>query len=96
VGPYGNWWYHNGYTEELTNNIIPQLLLPESGFTIPIETPYALEGSSDLMDESYTYNWESNDSADEPYSADPNSTEFPFFLPDQGSSALSLDSQLYV
>ena len=85
TGPYGNWWYHNGYTQELTNNIIPQLLLPESGFTIPSETPYVLEGSSEPMDESYTYNWESNDSADEPYSADPNSTDFPFLLPDQGS-----------
>ncbi len=37
------------------------------------------------MDESFTYNWESNESANEPYSADPNSTEFPFLLPDQGS-----------
>lgn len=85
TGPYGNWWYHNGYTEELTNNTIPQLLLPENGFTIPSETPYVLEGSSEPMDESYTYNWESNDSADEPYSADPNSTDLPFLLPDQGA-----------
>ena len=85
VGPYGNWWYHNGYSEELTNNMIPQLLLPESGFTIPIETPYILEGSSEPMDDNYTYNWESNDSADEPYSSDPNSTDLPFLLPDQGS-----------
>jgi hypothetical protein len=85
VGPYGNWWYHNGYTEELTDNTIPQILLPEGGFTIPSETPYVLEGSSEPMDESFTYNWESNESANEPYSADPNSTEFPFLLPDQGS-----------
>jgi hypothetical protein len=85
VGPYGNWWYHNGYTEELTDNTIPQISLPEGGFTIPSETPFVLEGSSEPMDESYTYSWESNDGADEPYSPDPNSTEFPFFLPDQGS-----------
>ena len=85
TGPYGNWWYHNGYSEELTNNIIPELLLPASGFTIPIETPYILEGSSEPIDDSYTYNWESNDSADEPYSADPNSTDVPFLLPDQGA-----------
>ena len=94
VGPYGNWWYHNGYSEELTNNMIPQLLLPESGFTIPIETPYILEGSSDPMDDNYTYNWESNDSADEPYSSDPNSTDFPFLLPDQGSLSVPITPHL--
>ena len=90
TGPYGDWWYHNGYSEELTNNTIPQILLPQSGFTIPSETPYVLEGSSDPLDASYTYNWESNDSASEPYSSDPNSTDFPFFLPDQGSLSVPI------
>ena len=90
TGPYGDWWYHNGYSEELTNNTIPQILLPESGFTIPSETPYVLEGSSDPLDANYTYNWESNDSASEPYSSDPNSTDFPFFLPDQGSLSVPI------
>jgi len=90
TGPYGDWWYHNGYSEELTNNTIPQILLPQSGFTIPSETPYVLEGSSDPLDANYTYNWESNDSASEPYSSDPNSTDFPFFLPDQGSLSVPI------
>ena len=85
TGPYGNWWYHNGYSEEITNNTIPDLILPEGGFTIPSETPYVLEGYSVPMYDDYTYNWESNDDADEPYSPDPNSTELPFLLPDQGS-----------
>ena len=85
VGPYGNGWYHNGYSTEQTNNIIPEILLPEEGFTIPANTPYMLEGSSDPINENYTYNWESNDTADEQYSVDPNSTDAPFLLPYQGS-----------
>ena len=85
VGPYGNGWYHNGYSTEQTNNVIPEVLLPEEGFTIPAETPYILEGSSDPVNENYTYNWESNDTADEQYSVDPNSTDAPFLLPYQGS-----------
>ena len=85
TGPYGNGWYHNGYSTEQTNNIIPEVLLPEEGITIPANTPYILEGSSDPINENYTYNWESNDTADEQYSADPNSTDTPFLLPDQGS-----------
>ena len=82
IGPYGNWYYHNGYTTEQMNNIIPEVILPEEGFTIPIETPYVLQGSSDPLSENYTYNWESNDTADELYSADPEAENF--LLPDQG------------
>ena len=37
------------------------------------------------LNENYTYNWESNDTADEQYSVDPNSTDAPFLLPYQGS-----------
>lgn len=83
VGPYGNWWYHNGYNQEMTNNIIPELLLPPENITIPAETPYVLEGSSDPLNENYTYNWESNDTADEQYSSDPDAETF--LLPTQGS-----------
>ena len=94
VGPYGNWYYHNGFTTEELNNIIPEVLLPESGFTIPAETPYVLEGSSDPISENYTYNWESNDTADEQYSADPDATDLPFLLPDQGSLSITVTPHL--
>ena len=90
IGLYGNGWYHNGYSTEQTNNVIPEVLLPEEGFTIPAETPYVLEGSSDPVNENYTYNWESNDTADEQYSVDPNSTDAPFLLPYQGSLSVSV------
>ena len=83
VGPYGNWWYHNGYNQEVLNNVIPELLLPPENITIPAETPYFLEGSSDPLNENYTYNWESNDTADEQYSSDPDAETF--LLPTQGS-----------
>jgi len=83
VGPYGNWWYHNGYNQEITNNIIPELILPQENIMIPAETPYILQGSSDPLNENYTYNWESNDTAEEQYSADPESETF--LLPTQGS-----------
>ena len=52
---------------------------------IPANTPYMLEGSSDPFNENYTYNWESNDTADQQYSVDPNNTDAPFLLPYQGS-----------
>ena len=83
VGPYGNWWYHNGSNQEITNNIIPELILPPEYITIPAETPYVLEGNSDPLNENYTYNWESNDTADEQYSSDPDAETF--LLPTQGS-----------
>lgn len=83
VGPYGNWWYHNGSNQEITNNIIPELILPPENITIPAETPYVLEGNSDPLNENYTYNWESNDTADEQYSSDPDAETF--LLPTQGS-----------
>ena len=83
VGPYGNWWYHNGSNQEITSNIIPELILPSENITIPAGTPYVLEGSSDLLNENYTYNWESNDTADEQYSSDPDAETF--LLPTQGS-----------
>ena len=83
VGPYGNWWYHNGYNQEITNNIIPELILPPENIIIPAETPYVLEGDSDPLNENYTYNWESNDTAEEQYSSDPDAGTF--LLPTQGS-----------
>ena len=77
-------YYHNGINNVITNNIIPEILLPEGGFTIPMETPYVLEGSSDPISEDYTYNWESNDNASVMYTANPDE-DFPYFLPDEGS-----------
>jgi len=88
VGPYGNWWYHNGSNQEITSNIIPELILPSENITIPAGTPYVLEGSSDLLNENYTYNWESNDTADEQYSSDPDAETF--LLPTQGSLSASV------
>ena len=41
--------YVTGSQEEETGNIIPDLIVPESGFIIPKETPFVLEGTSCLL-----------------------------------------------
>ena len=62
LGPYGNSDYISGYETEQTNNIIPDVVVQESGFIIPKETPFVLEGYSSPMYSEYTFNWESNES----------------------------------
>ena len=76
--------YVTGSQEEETGNIIPDLLVPESGFIIPKETPFVLEGSSSPYDPSYTFSWEQNDASDESFSMNPTDQQLPFFLPDRG------------
>ena len=76
--------YVTGSQEEETGNIIPDLLVPESGFIIPKETPFVLEGTSSPYDPSYTFSWEQNDASDESFSMNPTDQQLPFFLPDRG------------
>tara|TARA_S200000501_G_scaffold378201_1_gene439699 strand:- start:792 stop:4388 length:3597 start_codon:yes stop_codon:yes gene_type:complete len=53
--------YLNGYTSIESNNIIPELNVPNSGFSIPKETPFSLEGSSSPSNPDYLFSWEQND-----------------------------------
>ena len=53
--------YLNGYTSSETNNMIPELSIPESGFLIPKETPFVLEGTSVPHNDNYLFSWEQND-----------------------------------
>ena len=76
--------YVTGSQEEETGNIIPDLIVPESGFIIPKETPFILEGSSSPYEPSYTFSWEQNDASDESFSMNPTDQQLPFFLPDRG------------
>jgi len=85
LGPYGNSDYISGYETEQTNNIIPDVVVQESGFIIPKETPFVLEGYSSPMYSEYTFNWESNESSDLQYWTDSNEPELPYFPPNQGS-----------
>ena len=41
--------YVKGYSVVETGNIIPEIIVPESGFYIPKETPFVLVGSSSHM-----------------------------------------------
>ena len=76
--------YVTGSQEEETGNIIPDLIVPESGFIIPKETPFILEGSSSPYEPSYTFSWEQNDASDESFSMNPTDQQLPFFLPEKG------------
>ena len=85
LGPYGNSDYISGYETEQTNNIIPDVVVQESGLIIPKETPFMLEGYSSPMYSDYTFNWESNESSEMQYWTDSNTPELPYFPPNQGS-----------
>ena len=85
LGPYGNSHYISGYATELINNIIPDVIVPESEFIIPKETPFVLEGYSSPMYSEYIFNWESNESSDIQYWTDPNEPGLPYFPNLQGS-----------
>ena len=76
--------YVTGSQEEETGNIIPDLIVPESGFIIPKDTPFILEGTSSPYEPSYTFSWEQNDASDESFSMNPTDQQLPFFLPDRG------------
>ena len=72
--------YVTGSQEEETGNIIPDLIVPESGFIIPKETPFVLEGTSSPYEPSYTFSWEQNDASDESFSMNPTDQQLPFFF----------------
>ena len=83
--------YITGAYEEETGNLVPDLVVPESGFIIPKETPFILEGSSNPYNSDYTFSWEQNDASDESFSMDPLDNNLPFFLPDKGPLFASVD-----
>jgi hypothetical protein len=85
--PFGgsNYDYQLGYTQELTNNSIPDITVPTSGFYIPKDTPFKLEGSAtDTGNDNLTYSWEQNDASDYGFSP-------PEFPPDTGPLFCSVD-----
>ena len=55
--------YVKGYSVVETNHIIPEIIVPESGFYIPKETPFVLVGSSSPYESNYTFSWEQNDAS---------------------------------
>ena len=62
--------YLNGYTSIESNNIIPELNVPNSNFSIPKETPFLLEGSSTPSNPNYLFSWEQNDPSSVSYCMD--------------------------
>ena len=83
--------YVTGASDEETGNVIPDLVVPESGIIIPKETPFFLEGTSVPYDTDYTFSWEQNDASDESFSMNPLDTSLPFFLPDKGPLFATVD-----
>ena len=83
--------YVTGAYEEETGNLIPDLIVPESGFIIPKETPFILEGTSSPYHPDYTFSWEQNDASDESFSMNPLESSLPFFLPDKGPLFATVD-----
>ena len=53
--------YLGGYVSSESNNTIPVINVPDSGFSIPKETPFVLEGSSTPSNPDYLFSWEQND-----------------------------------
>ena len=76
--------YVTGSQAEETGNVIPDLVVPESGFIIPKETPFILEGMSIPYDSDHTFSWEQNDASDQSFSMNPLDEQLPFFLPTKG------------
>ena len=84
---YNNYDYQRGWTREPTENTVPGVMVPESGFFIPRETPFVLEGSAIDSDEDdlLTYSWEQNDASDISFSP-------PDFPPATGPLFCSIDA----
>ena len=76
--------YVTGSQSEETGNIIPDLVVPESGFIIPKETPFVLEGMSTPYESDHTFSWEQNDASDQSFSMNPLDEQLPFFHPTKG------------
>jgi len=83
-----NYDYQRGWLQLPTSNSIPEIIVPESGFTIPKETPFVLEGiASDLnANDQITYSWEQNDASSIAFSP-------PDFPPNTGPLFCSVDAQ---
>ena len=61
--------YQRGFTRIPTDNFPPEVNLPFDILTIPMETPFVLEGSAeDENGENLTYSWEQNDVSDVAFS----------------------------
>ena len=57
-----NYDYQRGWTRVPTNNNPPEVIVPESGFSIPKDTPFVLNGyAADENSENLSYSWEQND-----------------------------------
>ena len=84
---YNNYDYQRGWIREPTGNTVPGVMVPESGFYIPKETPFVLEGSAIDSDEEdlLTYSWEQNDASDISFSP-------PDFPPETGPLFCSIDA----
>ena len=83
-----NYDYQRGWLQLPTSNSIPEIIVPESGFTIPKETPFVLEGiASDLnANDQITYSWEQNDASSIAFSP-------PDFPPRTGPLFCSVDAK---
>ena len=87
--PFGgsNYDYQLGYSQEPTTNIIPEIYVHESGFYIPKDTPFVLDGSAiGEGNDNLTYSWEQNDASDYGFSP-------PEFPPDTGPLFCSVDGK---
>lgn len=62
--------YVKGYSFTETDNIIPEIHVPESGFYIPKETPFVLSGSTTPYNANYTFSWEQNDASETSFCMD--------------------------
>ena len=68
--------YQRGWTRVATGNTPPEVGVPTSGFTIPKETPFVLEGyATDVFVDIPTLSWEQNDASDSTFE----SPDFPEF-----------------
>ena len=68
--------YQRGWTRVATGNTPPEVDVPTSGFTIPKETPFVLEGyATDVFVDITTLSWEQNDASDSTFE----SPDFPEF-----------------
>ena len=68
--------YQRGWTRVATGNTPPEVGVPSSGFTIPKETPFVLEGyATDVFVDIPTLSWEQNDASDSTFE----SPDFPEF-----------------
>ena len=80
--------YQRGFSRNSTDNLPPVVNLPFDFITIPMETPFVLEGSAeDENIASLTYSWEQNDITDVAFSP-------PAFPEDSGPLFCSVDPKL--